>query len=144
MSLSPAPSATALRLGYAGLLPFAGIAVLVWLLPPQARVYATLALGGYAATIVSFLGGIHWGIAFGAAQPPASLFVWGVLPSLAAWVALLLPAGTGLLLHAAMLLACYAVDRQVYPRHGLGHWLPLRLRLSSIAALTCLVGAAAP
>jgi hypothetical protein len=137
-----APSPAALRLGYAGLLPFVGGALLVWLVWPEAHPYTTLALSAYAAVIVSFLGGIHWGIGFGEAAPPASLFVWGVVPSLVAWVAVMMPASAGLVIHGVMLLVCYAVDRRVYPRHGLAAWLTLRFRLSTVAALSCFLGAA--
>ncbi len=47
------------------------------------------ALTGYAAIILSFLGGIHWGIAL-MLQRPARLYI-AVLPALYAWGALLLP-----------------------------------------------------
>ena len=139
-SISPSPAA--LRLGYAGLLPFVGGALLVWLVWPEAHPYTTLALSAYAAVIVSFLGGIHWGIGFREAAPPASLFVWGIVPSLVAWVAVMMPASAGLVIHGLMLLVCYAVDRRVYPRHGMGAWLTLRFRLSTVAALSCFLGAA--
>jgi hypothetical protein len=139
-SISPAPAA--LRLGYAGLLPFVGGALLVWLVWPEAHPYTTLALSAYAAVIVSFLGGIHWGIGFREAAPPTSLFVWGIVPSLVAWVAVMMPASAGLVIHGLMLLLCYAVDRRVYPRHGLSGWLTLRFRLSTVAALSCFLGAA--
>ncbi len=139
---SAGPSALALRLGYAGLLPFVGGALLVWLVWPEAHPYAALALSAYAAVIVSFLGGIHWGIAFREGQPPNGLFVWGVVPSLVAWVAVVMPASAGLVLHGVMLWVCYAVDRRVYPRHGLQRWLMLRFRLSAVAGTACFLGAA--
>ena len=53
------PSAAALRLGHAGLLPFVIGAALVWLVRPDAHPYVTAALSAYAAVIVSFLGGIQ-------------------------------------------------------------------------------------
>jgi len=140
-ALSPSPS-TAFRLAYAGLLPFVAGALLVWLVWPDAHPYATLALSAYAAVVVSFLGGIHWGIAFREAEPPPSLFVWGVLPALVAWVAVVMPASAGLVILGVMLCVCYAVDRRVYPRHGLARWLTLRFRLSAVASLSCFLGAA--
>ena len=42
-----------------------------------------------------------------------------------------------------VLLVCYLVDRRLYPPAGLGHWLKLRFRLSTVAALCCFIGAAA-
>ena len=138
------PPLFALRLGYAGLIPFVGGALLVWLVWPQMpmHAYATMALSAYAAVIVSFLGGIHWGIAFREAEPRPSLFVWGIVPSLAAWVAVMMPPSAGLVIHALMLFVCYLVDRKVYPEFGLQRWLTLRFRLSMVAAASCLLGAA--
>ncbi len=132
----------ALRLGWAGLLPFVGGALLVWVVRPEAHPYVTLALSAYAAVIVSFLGGIHWGLAFREPVAPPGLLAWGVVPSLVAWVAVVMPPSAGLVIHGLMLLACYAVDRRIYPQYGAGPWLTLRFRLSSVAALSCFVGAA--
>ena len=136
------PPAWAERLGHAGLIPFVLGALLVWLVWPEAHPYATLALSAYAAVIVSFLGGIHWGMAMRLPSPPASLFVWGVVPSLVAWAAVMMPPSAGLVVHGAMLLACYGVDRRIYPQQGLGRWLTLRFRLSAVASLSCFIGAA--
>ena len=136
------PPAVALRLGYAGLIPFVTGALLVWLVRPEAHPYVTLGLSAYAALIVCFLGGIHWGLAMRVTAPPASLFVWGVLPSAPAWAAVMMPPSAGLVIHGVMLLVCYLVDRQVYPQHGMAPWLTLRFRLSTVAALSCFLGAA--
>lgn len=129
-------------LGYAGLVPFVLGALLVHLVRPEVHPYVTLTLSAYAATIVSFLGGVHWGIGFREAEPPAGLFIWGVVPSLLAWVAVVMPPSAGLVVHAVVLVACYLVDRRVYPRHGMGRWLVLRFRLSAVASASCLLGAA--
>jgi hypothetical protein len=138
------PAGWALLLGYAGLIPFVAAAMALWLLPEGSTgsALAGPALSGYAAVIVSFLGGIHWGVALRQPAPPAGLLAWGVVPSLVAWVALLLPLPWALALLGAMLLLCWAVDWAVYPRYALTRWLPLRLRLSAVAALSCFVGAA--
>lgn len=135
----------ALRLGYAGLLPFVLGAALVWLLAGydvDAHAFATLGLSAYAAVVISFLGGIHWGLGFRQATPSARPFVWGVLPSLLAWVAVVMPAYAGLVVHGVMLVVCYAVDRRLYPQLGAGVWLTLRFRLSAVASLCCFLGAA--
>ena len=130
----------ALWLGYAGLIPFVAGAVLAWLPQTGSQPVVAAALSAYAAVIVSFLGGIHWGIGFRDGMP--RLFLWGVLPSLVAAVALLLPPRHGLWIHGVMLLLCYVVDRRVYPAHGLQAWLTLRWRLSLVAATSCFVAAA--
>ena len=139
---TPPLTNTARLLGHLGLLPFVLGALLVWVVNAEAHPYATLALAGYAAVIVSFLGGIHWGLAFRLSAPPASLFIWGVVPSLVAWLAVMMPASAGLVVQGVMLVVCYLVDRRVYPQQGLAHWLTLRFRLSAVASLCCFLGAA--
>ena len=104
---------------------------------------AGFALAAYAATIAAFLGGVHWGPALRAGGEARGPLVWGVVPQLAGWLALLLPARAGLLTCAAVLVACYAADRRLYPEEGLAAWLPLRLQLTVVAAASCVLGAAA-
>ena len=136
------PDSKALRLGYAGLLPFVLGAALIWIVRADAQPYVAAALSAYAAVIVSFLGGIHWGLGFRAQPAEASRFVWGVLPSLIAWVGVVMPPYAGLVVLGVALIGCYLVDRRVYPRHGAAAWLTLRFRLTVVASLSCFVGAA--
>ena len=132
------------RLGYAGLIPFILLAALMWLVDAELLPFVAIALSGYAATIVSFLGGVHWGIGFmkGEATPQFH-FVWGVVPSLIAWLALMMPAYAALPLFGLVVVACYAVDSKTYPAAGLASWLPMRLRLTVVATVSCVLGAAA-
>ncbi|HKX95816.1 MAG TPA: DUF3429 domain-containing protein [Methylibium sp.] len=137
------PTALASRLGQAGLLPFVAGALAAWAAPEGLRAGAGFALQAYAALIISFLGGMHWGLAVRTAGGlPASLW-WGIAVSLAAWLALLAPRSVGLLLCGALLLASYAVDRRLYPPVGAAGWLRLRLHLSSVASLCCFLAAPA-
>jgi hypothetical protein len=138
------PSPWARRLGFGGLIPFASLAAALWVAPPGDWPLARVALLGYGATIASFLGAIHWGLAMreGPFQHVPSL-LWGVVPGLLGWLALLLGPAPGLLLIAALLWACFAVDRVLYPRYQLQAWLPMRLRLTLVASISCLAGAAA-
>lgn len=132
------------RLGYAGLAPFVLLTALMWLVDRELLPFVSIALGGYAATIVSFLGGVHWGIGFmkGDAAPRFH-FIWGVIPALIAWLALMMPAYAALPLLGLVLVACYVVDSKTYPAAGLASWLPMRLRLTVVATLSCVVSAAA-
>lgn len=138
--VSPYPFA--FRLGYLALLPFVVGAALVWIVRPDAHPYVTSALSGYAAVVVAFIGGIHWGFGFREDDAPPRLFVWGVVPALVAWVAVVMQPYAGLVVHGVMLVVCYLVDRKVYPAHGAARWLTLRFRLSVVASLSCFVGAA--
>ena len=136
------PDPGALRLGYLGLIPFVLGAALTWFVRPDAHPYVTAALSAYAAVILSFLGGIHWGLGFRSNPPDARRFAWGIVPSLIAWVGVMMPPYAGLVVLGVGLVACYLVDRRVYPAHGLGAWLTLRFRLSVVAAFSCFIGAA--
>ena len=135
----------AARLGYVGLLPFVASAVAAWLAPPAYRSQATHTLLAYGATIASFLGAIHWGLAMREPRTPRpGPFVWGVFPSLVAWAALLLPLSQGLVTVALLLGLCLAVDRRSYLAYGLGEWLTLRLQLTLVAVVCLLAGSVAP
>ena len=140
------PDTTALRLAYAGLLPFVLGALLVWAVRAEVQAYVALALSAYAAVVLSFLGGIHWGLAMRQPQPAttglARSLVWGVVPALVAWPAAVMPPDAGLVILGAMLIVSYAVDRRLYPAHGVAAWLTLRFRLSAVAAMSCFIGAA--
>lgn len=86
------PAHTA-ALGYGGLVPFVACALAMLLLPDAGmRHLAGRVLVGYGAVILSFLGGVHWGLVLRAASPRAAgMLVVGVLPSLVGWLTLLLP-----------------------------------------------------
>lgn len=132
------------RLGYAGLIPFVGLAFLMWIVTPEAHPFVSIALSAYAATICAFLGGIHWGIGLRHNAPQRKLHMaWGVVPSLVAWIAVIMPAYAGLPVLGVLLLACYLVDRKTWPEAGLRDWMTLRFRLTVVATLSCLLGAAA-
>ena len=147
------------RLAYLALLPFGLGVALMWLVRADAHPHVVAAMSAYAAVVLAFLGGIHWGFGFGNARLHAAsavggvgaasgsasdtgLYVWGVAPALVACLALLMPASAGLVIHGVMLVVCYLIDRKVYPAQGAGRWLTLRFRLSVGASLACFVAAA--
>jgi hypothetical protein len=153
---SAQPPLIAWRLGYAGLIPFILGALLVWLVTGEAHPYVAGALSAYGAVIVSFLGGIHWGHAMALApsasadtgnQAPNgsvvdSTLVWGVVPSLVAWLGVLMPPYAGLFVLGLAIIGCYLVDRRRYAALGLQAWMTLRFRLTAVASLCCFLGAA--
>lgn len=49
----------------------------------------------------------------------------------------------GLTLIAALLWACLAADRVLYPRYRVQAWLPMRWWLTTVASVCCLAGVAA-
>ena len=120
-------------LGFAGLLPFAATAMAGFF--PAWPAPATPALIGYGAVILSFLGGIRWGMAMGAPDMGARLVV-SVMPSLVGWLALLVPPAAGLILLATGFAAMLVVDLAVREAPS---WYP-RLRLPlSVGAIACLL-----
>ncbi|MFM8589645.1 MAG: DUF3429 domain-containing protein [Limnohabitans sp.] len=135
------------QLGYAGLIPFIFLALSLWLVGPELHPSVALALQCYGAVIVSFLGGIHWGVGFRNAitmhNAPRLFFLWGVTPSLLAWLGVMMPAYAGLPLLGVVLIVCYLVDRKTWPSAGLAPWLPMRLQLTAVASISCLLAAGA-
>ena len=137
-----APPPWALRLGYAGLIPCVFGAALVHLVDRSLMPFTMLALAGYAATVASFLGGIHWGLAMrDAAHTRLFPYVWGAIPSVLASIAVIMPPWASLVVLGLLLAGCYAVDRRLYVHYHMQGWLQLRLRLTIVASLSCMVGA---
>lgn len=148
------PGTLARRLGHLGLVPFVAGALFVWLLGPRMDdepfFFVVRGLTAYAALVVSFLGGLHWGMLMwqsgSAADEPdlqkRALWV-GIGYSLVGLVAVLMPPHAGLALIGFVLIACYLIDRKLYPSAGLQHWLTLRFHLSTVAALSCFLAAGA-
>ncbi len=134
-------------LGGLGALPFIGLAGALPFLVGAPRSFAAHALAAYGATILSFLGGIHWGLAVGpqggAAQAklPARL-VLSVVPSLAGWAALLVADKGGLFILAAAIAAMLWVDLRATRAAEAPPWYPtLRIPLTCIVVAALLLGA---
>lgn len=133
------------RLGYAGLLPLALGCVLIWLIDGRdldQHAFVSLAMSAYAGLIIAFLGGIHWGLAFLRGAAGRQPLVWGVSAMLLGWLGVLMSPYAGLALHGGVFIACYVIDRRVYPQLGAADWLTLRFRLTAGASLSCFLAAA--
>ncbi|MBW8848214.1 MAG: DUF3429 domain-containing protein [Burkholderiales bacterium] len=133
------------RLGYAGLIPFVLGSALIWLIGDRdldQHAFVSLALSAYAGLVIAFLGGIHWGLSFARGLPGRQPLVWGVCAALLGWLGVLMAPYAGLALHGGVLIACYVVDRRVYPQLGAADWLTLRFRLTAVASLSCFLAAA--
>ncbi|MHB8920978.1 MAG: DUF3429 domain-containing protein [Halothiobacillus sp.] len=127
-------------LGIAGLLPFIGLTAATWFGPAEWHAALIHALAVYAALIISFLGGVHWGVALSQPERARKPMLWGVVPAMLAWGAVLLPwsvlALSALIL---LLLLCWRIDRlwlgEIGQRLGYG---ALRTGLTAVAALSLL------
>ena len=141
-------------LGYAGLIPFLGLAVLTGVFSGTETASALAQYNLiYALCIVSFLGAVHWGLAISLAnqEQPAYLagldqaefetrsFIWGVTPSLLAWLAgAFSPPEYTLWILALILAVVWLVDqRMLKPMKAFEQYLKLRnhLTLGAIAGL---------
>lgn len=132
------------RLGFAGLLPFVSLAVLIWLVDEDLHPFVSIALTSYAATISSFLAGIHWAVGFSSHKERDKFHLWWAISlSLLAWLGVVMPAYAGLPFLGLLLISAYLVDRKTYPHVGLKHWLTLRFRLTVISSLSCLLASGA-
>lgn len=126
-------------LGTGGLVPFVVLTSALFALPEHTRPQVLNWLIAYGAVILSFVGALHWGVAMVHTQmrdTDRTVFMaWSVVPALAAWVALLLPAKTALLLMAATFVVHFAADRQLAQRFALPPWyLRLRAGLTGVVA----------
>ena len=137
----------ALWLGFAGLLPFLAGAAGLWLLPSAwSRWFLTNQIG-YAATILSFLGAVHWGFSLaGFGRTPTAdwhRLGWGVIPAPIAWIALgLAPVPALVTLIAGFAAVLYGDERAA--RSGLAPaWYPsLRRPLTALVVMTLAVSLA--
>lgn len=137
----------AVRLGYAGLLPFVFTAVyLCFAAMPgtdlpfvETLAHATAV---YGAVILSFLGGVRWGIAMAGRQRGMREFVLSVLPSLLGWGAALLPPVAAMAVLAGGFLMQAGWDQRAAIKGSLPLWYAtLRRRLSMVVTVALLVAA---
>lgn len=129
-------------LGLAGLIPFALCTAAVWTPSPMMQFEGLRLLLGYAAVILTFLGGVHWGKAL-AGEHEGDLnwtrLGWSVAPSLIAWAALRMSPGFALIVFIAAFAIAFLVDRHAVRTGFLPEWyLPLR-KVLTLGVLACLI-----
>ncbi len=129
-------------LGYGGLLPFLALTPASLLDHHHGALWSD-ALYAYGAIILSFIGALHWGLAMSLPElterQRSAWFTWSVVPALIAWPAVLVSPPLAAPLLVFGFIAHYLQDRRLARQATLPHWyLPLRLRLSSVAVV-CLV-----
>ena len=141
------PSA-ALALGAAGVIPFLACTA------GLAAGFAVPGIGGgerlaqalivYGVAILSFLGGVRWGIAMGYESEAAQRrdFVIAVIPALIGWGAALLAPGAALWTLCVAFILLGLMDYGLYCRDVAAEWYG-RLRLGLSAVVAVLLGLAA-
>lgn len=130
----------ALLLGIAGLLPFWGLAVFVPNADPGLSETALRAQMTYGALILSFLGGVHWGLAAVNRIKADWLHLgWGVTPSLVAWGALFLPPVTGLCVLIFGFVAAGVIDFRIFNADNATVWFARLRTILTIGAVSALL-----
>jgi len=136
-------------LGLSGLLPQLAAVALLLSGDPQSRFSALAIAYAYAAIILSFLGGLWWGLAARTDSPPRWLWFASVAPSLIAlvtawpWMVGLRWPGPSLVVLGISLIAALLVDRALV-KAGIAppDWMKLRMPLSlGLGVLTMLAAA---
>ena len=123
-------------LGYAGLIPFVGLALLQPFIQQDIQALTGNALVAYGAVIVSFLGAWHWAAAISGDRRNQAVkqMLFAVSAALLGWFAILLPLVHGLLLIIGGLLATLLADS--YWSRSQSWYRTLRRRLTFVATLT--------
>ena len=98
----------AVWLGFAGAVPFVGLALMSFA-SGWPGLLALSALAAYAVAILSFMGGVQWGMAMDRDSSPVRLAA-SVVPALVAWAGFLLGGRPGLWLLAAAFAGLLAYD----------------------------------
>lgn len=122
-------------LGFGGLIPFVATAMAAVIADGPLRDLAARALPAYGAVILSFLGGVRWGLAMPRSDRLFAALAASVLPALLGWVSLLLPASTGLVLLAVGFAAMLAADLRLSSAPSWYRRLRLPLSLGAMSAL---------
>ncbi|ASP35715.1 DUF3429 domain-containing protein [Labrenzia sp. VG12] len=133
-------------LGGTGALPFVALLAVTVFGAPGWSEWAGQALALYGAVILSFLGGIQWGLAIASSseseEKRGPRLAISVVPSLIGWAALLLPLEIGLYVLAAAFALVLFLDAQATMKGEAPAWYPkLRLPLTAVVMTSLVVGA---
>lgn len=135
---------SALLIGMLGVIPFAVLALGAWLriedqagLPPG---FARAALVGYGVVIVSFLGGVRWGVGLNHPIPEhrTSLFMMSALVPLVAWGALFMPHPHDLIVLIGSFLVLGVSDVALTTKGAAPRWYA-KLRIALTAAVVAVL-----
>ena len=137
----------AMVLGAAGALPFLALSIVSPFIDADLREQTTVALAAYGAVILSFLGGIHWGLAIDgipSRSEEGRLFRrlgCSVVPALIGWIAFLIPPTFSLSILAVAFIAVLYFDVTASRKGEAPDWyLRLRVPLTIIVVLSLTTG----
>ncbi|WP_018698702.1 DUF3429 domain-containing protein [Amorphus coralli] len=135
-------------LALAGAIPFVAGAVLLWIgsVGGLSGDFVSGALKSYSAVILSFLGGVHWGLALAA---PDTRFrdrelLFSIVPAVVSWVAVLFAPGIALMVLAIAFLLQGLFDIWIALKDHAPNWYArLRAEMTLIVCVLLLVAWAA-
>lgn len=134
----------AVRLGYAGLLPFFAGALLCLPLAGPYRAFGITLLMGYGSIILSFMGGVHWGAAMMRDDATMDALGKSVAPSLVALLAFIVGGPSGLVILSLGFAGLLAWDESETKIGHVPAWYPLLRRpLTALVGLSLITGAIA-
>ena len=132
-------------MGYAGLIPFVGLALSVQFADSPDDLIALESLVAYGAVIASFLGALHWGACFRTMGQNShnrwldhSVWIWGIIPALVAWLAIHVYIPLALLLLAITLIVQRMIDQSTYQNYFANEDKYDQSLLVSYAGMRCL------
>lgn len=132
-------------LGYGGLVPFVGLAILKIAGIDTLTDEAGRWLMAYGASILSFVGALHWGFAMLATKIDRArrtqCYAWSVVPALIGFLAMVLNSPLSFSLLIVGFALAYWQDADLANAIDLPAWYPrLRAHLSIVASLCLLSG----
>ena len=123
------------RLGYLGLTPFV-VGAVTALLSQELISLAFQAFVLYSIAILSFMGGVHWGLALITGTRQSTRLLISVVPVVVAWICLIaLPAPLTLAVLGGGFIAQWFIDRPILAELPIPSWyLEMRPRLAYVVA----------
>ena len=133
-------------LGWSGLIPFIALALASSLVVGSFSEHATFAFMVYTGVILSFLGGIQWGLAIGVRnaarlsdQQFGALLTMSVVPSLVAWAGVFMwKSMWGAMILAAGYFLALATDHWSYGKALIPRWFQVMRLLLTCVVILCL------
>ena len=124
------------QLGYAGLIPFIALTVMLYIVPAEELSKVTLAFMTYSACILSFMAGTLWGMNTARELSKGALIVTNLL-TISAWITLNLSSQLiPLSLLAVGFIVSYFTERPYSLPNLTGSlYLQMRMRLTTIVVL---------
>lgn len=128
-------------LGYLGLIPFIVITLFLFFDDHHFTIWQKFLIS-YSAVILSFVGALQWAFSMTLIDLSPKhrkwMLIWSVIPSLTAWLALLISETYALTLLSIFFGLSYIVDNKINQLSSLQTWyIPMRFKLTCIV-IACL------